>query len=203
MIISSAKPFEEILELLEDEDDIFVIGCDVCAAKLHVGGEPEVLEMCKRLEAAGKNVVGWALPTAACSIRSWEHLVEKNNAIKDARAILVMACGSGTSVVAKVMDVPVYSSNNTTSLGGFCHGDVYHDLCAMCGNCIIAEFGGVCPTAQCPKNLLNGPCGGSINGKCEVDREKDCVWELIYQRLREIDRLDLLERVHEPKNHSK
>jgi hypothetical protein len=190
MIISSAKPFEEILELLEDEDDIFVIGCDVCAAKLHVGGEPEVLDMCKRLEGAGKNVIGWAL-------------VEKNETIKNARAILVMACGSGTSVVAKVVDVPVYSSNNTTSLGGSYQGDLYHELCIMCGSCTIAEFGGVCPTAQCPKNLLNGPCGGSMDGKCEVDREKDCAWELIYKRLREIDRLDLLERVHEPKNHSK
>jgi hypothetical protein len=203
MIISSAKPFEEILKLLENEDDIFVVGCNVCAAKLHVGGEPEVLEMCKRLESAGKNVIGWALPTAACSISSQEHLVEKNEAIKDARAILVMACGCGTSVVAKVMDVPVYSSNNTTSLGGSYEGEVHHKLCAMCGDCTIVEFGGICPTTQCPKNLLNGPCGGSMNGKCEVDREKDCVWELIYERLKKIDRLDLLERLHEPKNHSK
>lgn len=203
MIISSAKPFEEILELLKNEDDIFIIGCNVCAAKLHVGGEPEVLEMCERLENAGKNVIGWVLPTAACSISSWEHLVEKNEAIKDARAILVMACGSGTSVVAKVVDVPVYSTNDTTSLGGSYKGEVYHQLCEMCGNCTIVEFGGVCPTAQCPKNLLNGPCGGSMNGKCEVDCEKDCVWELIYERLKKIDRLDLLEKVHEPKNHSK
>ncbi|MCG7854170.1 MAG: methylenetetrahydrofolate reductase C-terminal domain-containing protein [Methanosarcinaceae archaeon] len=203
MIISSAKPFEEILKLLENEDDIFVIGCNVCAAKLHVGGEPEVLEMCERLESAGKNVIGWALPTAACSISSREHLVEKNEAIKDARAILVMACGCGTSVVAKVVDVPVYSSNNTTSLGGSYKGEVHHKLCAMCGDCTIVEFGGICPTTQCPKNLLNGPCGGSMNGKCEVDREKDCAWELIYERLKKIDRLDLLERLHEPKNHSK
>jgi len=201
MIISSAKPFEEILSLLKDEDDIFVIGCNVCAAKLHVGGEPEVLEMCERLAAAGKNVVGWSLPTAACSIRSWEHLVEKNEAITEAGAVLVMACGSGTSVIAKIVDIPVYPSNNTTSLGGVCLGVVFDDQCAMCGNCTIAEFGGVCPTAQCPKNLLNGPCGGSMDGKCEVDREKDCVWELIYKRLKMLGRLDLLEKVYEPKEH--
>ncbi|MGP8338014.1 MAG: methylenetetrahydrofolate reductase C-terminal domain-containing protein [Methanosarcinaceae archaeon] len=202
MIISSAKPFEDILASLEHENDVFVIGCNVCAAKLHLGGEPEVLAMCECLRAAGKNVVGWILPTAACSVRSWESLVEKNESIKDAHAILVMGCGSGTSVVASIVDVPVYSSNNTTSLGGLSHGVILHEQCAMCGDCTSADFGGVCPNTQCAKGMLNGPCGGSINGKCEVDREKDCAWELIYRRLNTIGRLDLLNRVHEPKDHS-
>lgn len=201
MIISSAKLFEEILASFENEDDIFVIGCNVCAAKLHIGGEPEVLAMCEQLRAAGKNVVGWALPTAACSVRSWESLVEKNAAIEDARAILVMGCGSGTSVVASVADVPVYPSNDTTSLGGLSHDAVLHDQCAMCGKCTIDDFGGVCPTAQCAKGLLNGPCGGSMDGKCEVDRDMDCAWELIYKRLKVIGRLDLLDEIHEPKEH--
>lgn len=201
MIISSAKPLEEILALLEGEDDIFVIGCNTCAAKLHLGGEPEVLQMCEDLEEAGKNVVGWVLPTAACSIRSWEHLMEKNRAIEGAKAILVMGCGSGASIVARVVDKPVYTSNNTDSLGGFSHGDVLRGLCAMCGNCTISGFGGVCPTAQCPKGLLNGPCGGSVEGRCEVNHEKDCAWELIYQRLKRIGRLDLLDCIFEPKDH--
>ncbi|MGP8320303.1 MAG: methylenetetrahydrofolate reductase C-terminal domain-containing protein [Methanosarcinaceae archaeon] len=202
MIISSAKPFEEIMASLGRENNVFVIGCNVCAAKLHLGGEPEVLAMCERLKAAGKNVVGWILPTAACSVRSWESLIEKNESIKDAHAILVMGCGSGTSVVASIVDVPVYSSNNTTSLGGLSHGAVLHDLCAMCGKCTISDFGGVCPITQCAKELLNGPCGGSMDGKCEVDRIKDCAWERIYKRLNTIGRLDLLYVVHEPKDHS-
>ncbi len=78
MIITSAKPLEEILALLQDEDDIFIIGCNVCAAKLKTGGEPEVLEMIRQLEKNGKHVVGWALPTAACSVRSFDSLVQKN-----------------------------------------------------------------------------------------------------------------------------
>ena len=201
MIISSAKPFEEILASLENEDDIFVIGCNVCAAKLRIGGEPEVIDMCKRLKASGKNVIGWTLPTAACSVRSLEALVEKNPAIKNAHAIVVMGCGSGTSVISSIVDVPVYSSNDTTSLGGLSHDVVMHDQCAMCGKCTIVEFGGVCPTAQCAKELLNGPCGGSMDGKCEVNRENDCAWELIYKRLKVIGRLDMLDGVHEPKEH--
>ena len=201
MIISSAKPFEEILASFGSDDDIFVIGCNVCAAKLHLGGEPEVLDMCERLRNAGKTVVGWILPTAACSVRSFEALIEKNETIENAHAILVMGCGSGTSVVSSIVDVPVYSSNDTTSLGGLSNGDVLYDQCAMCGKCTIADFGGVCPTAQCAKSLLNGPCGGSMDGKCEVNGDMDCAWELIYKRLKALGRLDLLDGVHEAKEH--
>lgn len=195
MIISSAKPFEEILVLLKDEDDIFIIGCGACAAKLHVGGEPEVMDMRRLLEDAGKHVVGWCMPSAACSVVSFDSLMEKNPSIKEAGCILVMACGSGVSIVSKVVEVPVYPSNNTQSLGGRSQGEVIPELCAMCGDCKVYYFGGICPKGQCPKQLLNGPCGGSIEGKCEVDPEKDCVWELIYERLEKIGRLDLLEKI--------
>lgn len=203
MIISSSKPFDEILAALEGIDNIFVIGCNVCAAKLHVGGEPEVLAMCEKLKEAGKHVVGWVLPTAACSIRSYETLVEKDPDIQKADAILVMACGSGTSVVSRLADVPVYPSNDTDSLGGRSGEQILPQLCEMCGACNIQEFGGICPKANCPKGLLNGPCGGSMLGKCEVNPEKDCTWELIYRQLEKIGRLELLKKVIEPRKHSR
>jgi hypothetical protein len=201
MIITSVKPFEEILALLKDEDNIFVIGCNVCAAKLKTGGEPEVLEMCKRLEESGKHVVGWALPTAACSIRSFESLVEKNEKINEACCIIVMGCGSGVSTVANIVDIPVYGSNDTISLGGSSEGKLLSEQCVMCGKCNIGEFGGLCPKAQCPKGLLNGPCGGAVDRICEVNKENDCVWNLIYERLKKIKRLDLLYVVHAPQEH--
>jgi hypothetical protein len=201
MIITSAKPIEEILSLLKDEDNIFVIGCNVCAAKLKTGGEPEVIEMCRQLEESGKQVVGWALPTAACSVRSSESLAEKNEKIYDASCILVMGCGSGVSSVADVVEVPVYGSNDTLSLGGSSGGRLLSNQCIMCGNCTISEFGGLCPKAQCPKGLLNGPCGGAVDGICEVNRENKCVWNLIYERLKKIKRLDLLYIVHDPQEH--
>jgi len=201
MIITSAKPFEEILSLLKDEDYIFVVGCNVCAAKLKTGGETEVLEMCRRLEESGKHVVGWALPTAACSIRSLESLAEKSEKINEARCILVMGCGSGVSAVATVVDLPIYGSNNTFSLGGTSGGKLLSNQCVMCGDCTISEYGGLCPKSQCPKALLNGPCGGAVGGMCEVNREMDCVWALIYERLKRIHRLDLLYVIHAPKEH--
>lgn len=202
MIISFSKPFDEILAALEDVDNIFVIGCNVCAARLHVGGEPEVLAMCEKLKEAGKHVVGWVLPTAACSIRSYETLVEKDPDIQKADAILVMACGSGTSVVSRLADVPVYPSNDTDSLGGRSGEQVLLQLCEMCGACNIQEFGGICPKANCPKGLLNGPCGGSMSGKCEVNPEKECTWELIYRQLEKTGRLELLEKIIEPRKYS-
>ncbi|WP_298685633.1 methylenetetrahydrofolate reductase C-terminal domain-containing protein [uncultured Methanomethylovorans sp.] len=202
MIISSSKPFGEVLAALEGIDNIFVIGCNVCAARLHVGGEPEVLDMCEKLKAAGKHVIGWVLPTAACSIRSYGALVEKGPDIRKADAILVMACGSGTSVVSRLVDVPVYPSNNTDSLGGRSGEQVLPQLCEMCGACNIQEFGGICPKANCPKGLLNGPCGGSISGKCEVYTEKDCAWQLIYRQLEKTGSLELLEKIIEPRSYS-
>ncbi|HML25340.1 MAG TPA: methylenetetrahydrofolate reductase C-terminal domain-containing protein, partial [Methanomethylovorans sp.] len=96
----------------------------------------------------------------------------------------------------------VYPSNNTDSLGGRSGELVLPQLCEMCGACNIQEFGGICPKANCPKGLLNGPCGGSISGKCEVDPEKDCAWELIYRQLEKIGRLELLEKVIEPRSYS-
>lgn len=197
MILSSAKPFEEVLDMLKGEDDIFIIGCSVCAAKIHVGGEPEVLQMKRLLEEKGKRVSGWAVANAACSMSSFDVLVEKTPAIRDAKAILVMACGSGVSAVSAVAVQPVYPSNNTDSLGGRIPGALINDMCAMCGDCIVHHFGGICPRGKCPKRLLNGPCGGSMDGKCEVDPEKDCAWRLIHKRLERLGRLDQLERIWE------
>jgi hypothetical protein len=201
MIITLEKSFEVIIALLKNENDIFIVGCNVCAAKLRTGGEPEVIEMGRKLEESGKWVVGWALPTAACSIRSFESLIEKNEKIIDACCILVMACGSGVSSVANVVDVPVYGSNDTISLGGSSGGELISNQCVMCGDCTIGEFGGICPKAQCSKGLLNGPCGGNADGMCEIHRLKDCAWNLIYERLKKIEKLDLLYNIHPPQEH--
>jgi hypothetical protein len=112
-----------------------------------------------------------------------------------------MACGSGVSSVANVVDVPVYCSSDTISLGCSSGGKLISNQCIMCGNCIIDKFGGICPKSQCSKGLLNGPCGGNVEGMCEIDRLKDCAWTLIYERLKKIERLDLLYIVHPPQEH--
>ena len=201
MIITKAKPFEEILSFVKGKKNIFIVGCNVCAAKMKTGGEPEVLELADRLEKAGHPVHGWTLPTAACSVRSFDHLAEKNEKIRDADCILVMGCGSGITVVSSVTDVFVTGTNETLSLGGCLGTHASENLCIMCGECNIGDFCGICPNARCPKFQMNGPCGGSKNGKCEVVREKPCVWYLIEKKMDSLNLTPALLDVQEPKNH--
>lgn len=201
MIITKAKPFEDILPFIKDRKNIFIVGCNVCAAKMKTGGEPEVLELVDRLTSSGYPVLGWVLPTAACSVRSFSHLADKNEKIKDADCILVMGCGSGTSVVSSVAAVPVAGTNETISLGGCLGEDPSENLCLMCGECNINEFSGICPNSRCPKSQMNGPCGGSKNGKCEVIRDNDCVWYLIEKKMDSIYLMPMLHNIQMPKNH--
>ena len=201
MIITKAKPLEEILPFLEGKERIFIVGCNVCAAKMKTGGEPEVKALADQLTKKGYPVLGWVMPTAACSVHSYESLVAKNEKIKDADCVLSMGCGSGTSVVASVLNVPVAGTNNTLSLGGCLGTNPSKNLCNMCGECNIGDFTGICPNSQCPKFQMNGPCGGSKNGKCEVLKEKECVWCIIEQKMEALDSISNLKKIQMPKNH--
>lgn len=199
MIISRQKEFKEILRVLK-EQDIFIIGCGKCAAKLHVGGEPEVLEMKKRLSSAGKNITGWTVLSSACNISSWKDVLAQNPGIERAEALLVMSCGGGVSMISGVAGREVYPALDTESLGGFYLEEAMKEQCNLCGECNIWMFGGICPLAQCAKGLLNGPCGGAVEGKCEVD-ERKCAWDEIFERLKKTGKQEYLEIIHKPRNH--
>ncbi len=201
MIISRQKEFKEILRNLK-ERNIFIIGCGKCAAKLHVGGEPEVLEMKKRLKRKGKNITGCAVLSAACSIPSWNEVVLQNPRIEKSDALLVMSCAAGVSVISKFDERQVYPALDTDSLGGMRGEEKIEELCGMCGQCNVFMFGGICPLARCPKGLLNGPCGGAMEGKCEVD-ERSCAWDEIHERLKKLGKPEYLEIIHEPKDRRK
>lgn len=201
MIISRQKEFKELLRNLK-EQDIFIIGCGKCAAKLRVGGEPEVLEMEKRLKRAGKNIAGWAVLSSACNIPSWEEVISQNPGIEKSDALLVMSCGGGVSVISRFAETQVYPALDTESLGGVCSEEIIGEQCDMCGECAVWLYGGICPLAHCAKGLLNGPCGGAVEGKCEVD-ERTCAWDAIYERLKKLGKLEYLEIIHEPKDHTK
>lgn len=201
MIISRLKKLEEIREFL-NEKEIFIIGCGKCATKIRVGGEPEVLGMKEKLTAEGKIVTGWTVLNSACSVRSWDEVLSENPGIQNAKSLLVMSCGAGVSVVSKLADVMVYPALDTESVGGVCCNETVKEQCGMCGECNVWEFGGVCPTSQCPKGLQNGPCGGGKDGKCELD-DRDCVWELILKRLEKLGKRKNLMSIQEPKDHGK
>ncbi len=200
MIISSQKEFSEILRAIK-EKNIFIIGCGKCATKLHVGGEPEVLEMQKRLVRAGKNIAGWTVLSSACNISSWDDVLTQNPGIRKSDALLVMSCGGGVSLISSLSERQVYPALDTESLGGMRLQDTMKELCGMCGECTVWEFGGICPVSKCHKGLLNGPCGGAMEGKCEVD-ERTCAWDEIYERQKKLGKLENLGSIHEPRDHS-
>ncbi len=125
-----------------------------------------------------------------------EYVEQLRSFIDEYEAVLSMACGAGVQFVAeRYHKIPVYPAINTNFIGGTLEQGVWAERCQACGNCVLDKTGGICPITRCSKSLLNGPCGGSSNGKCEIDAEIDCAWQLIYDRLKELDLLGIFEEV--------
>ena len=207
MIVTKKKPIEEILRALGDASRIFIIGCGDCATTCESGGEKEILEMKALLESSGKTVTGWAIPDSPCIASQTKlHFAKNKKAVDNSDVFLVLACGLGAQSVLENdrNKRPVYIGCDTvfgSILDASGHG--FFERCAMCGECVLNITAGICPVARCAKSLLNGPCGGSNKGKCEVDKNNDCAWILIYNRLKELNRLDSLKSIKPAKDHSK
>ena len=206
MIISEAKPFEDVLEMLADYDSVFVVGCGECATECQTGGEYEVNEMSRVLTEAGKTVTGSVVPDVTCQVLDVGRLLRKNKeAVNNAQAIIVLACGAGAQAVAASVDKPVVSGVNTLFLGDTLRHGQFYEWCSACGNCILDQFGGICPVTRCPKGQVNGPCGGTTDdGKCEGNPDNDCVWVLIWEHLDKIgaDKQRVAAALHEPRDYS-
>ena len=191
MIITQKKPIEELLALLGDVKKVAVVGCGSCATACQTGGEKEIEEMKAFLQVHGIDVVATAIPGECCH----KLLVKKETkAFRDsgAEAVVCMACGDGVQTVADNVLLPVYPANNTMFLGQVERIGMFNEYCRMCGDCILGSTGGICPITHCAKSLVNGPCGGQKNGKCEVNPENDCAWIKIYNRLVAIGQEDKL-----------
>ena len=192
--ITKQKSLEEIEQQLEGLGRVYIIGCGTCTTMTKTGGIEEVLDMKDRLQDMGKIVTGWTVIPIACDEMTEVSLRENNEAIQNANCILVMTCGLGVQRVALYIDKPVIPALDTLFIGLEESPGSFHEACAQCGQCVLGWTAGICPLTACHKHLLNGPCGGTNNGKCEVDKEKDCAWTLIYQRLKEQGRLDLMRK---------
>ena len=203
MIISRQKDLTALFKGLSSDGAFFVIGCGKCAEKLRVGGHREVEEISHRLVERGLRVVGSHVISTACSINSLEETVSEMPEIDDATILLAMACGNGMSMISKASQMKTLPVLDTTSIGGVCHGYIIHEQCAACAECNTHLYHGLCPTTQSPKGLQNGPCGGSINGSCEVGSEWSCVWSQIYEEAEKCGSLRVFTEFHPPKDHSK
>ena len=200
--ITEQKPFEEIIQYLEKCGRVYLIGCGTCATMLHTGGKSEVLEMKDKLEAAGKEVTGWMVIPTACDELTKEALGENAKEVEAADGILVMACAFGVQTVTLYTDKAVYPALNTLFIGMEESPGYFIEVCMQCGSCVLAQTAGICPLVRCAKSLLNGPCGGSVAGKCEIDPDTPCAWQLIIDRLATLGQLDKLEEIVPPRDWS-
>jgi len=200
--ITESKPLEEIMQYLDKSQKVYLIGCGTCATMLHTGGKSEVLEMKNKLEAAGKEVTGWMVIPTACDELTKEALKINDKEIKAADSILVMSCAFGVQTVSLYTDKPVYPALNSLFVGKEEEPGSFVEICLQCGDCRLASTAGICPLVRCAKSLLNGPCGGSVDGKCEVSPDIPCAWQQIIDRLKALGQLDKLEEIVPPQDWS-
>ena len=204
MIITRQKDIIKLLTSISD-GPVFLIGCSECATLCRTGGEDEILKMKEDLKKNNIDTTGWVILDPACHLQNDKRLLKKHkDEIENAKKILVFACGNGVQTVSEIInDIDIIPGTDTLFLGEIKRLTDFEKRCIMCGDCIQDLFEGVCPISRCPKSMLNGPCGGSINGKCEVSKELDCIWDIIYKRLKEKGQLNRLKEIKKPKDWSK
>jgi ferredoxin len=201
--MAKPKPIEEIIQEIKDFDKVLVAGCNGCVAVCEAGGlkEVEILASALRMYFANqqkKMEVGEVSLTRQCDK---EYLAEIKDRIGDYDAVVSIACGAGVQFMTEMYNtMRIFPGVNTCFIGVTDEKGVWSERCQACGACILASTGGICPVARCSKRLLNGPCGGSSNGKCEIDKEVPCGWQLIYERLKELGELKRFEQPTPPKD---
>lgn len=203
MIIAEPKPIDEIIDSLKDFNRILVAGCDGCVTVCEAGGmkEVEVVASALRIyfKQAGRAVtVDEISLTRQCDRPYTAQLADK---IDQYDVVLSLACGVGVQFLAEdYRNKPIFPGVNTCFMGGTEEKGLWTERCQGCGKCILANTGGICPIARCSKRMLNGPCGGSSDGRCEVNKDIACGWHLIYERLKELGQLDRFETPTDPKD---
>jgi hypothetical protein len=206
MIIQKQKPFETIEETLKPYTNVFIAGCADCATACKTGGEEELAAMKAKLTELGKTITGMMVYDTACMLGEVrKKCAEVQEQIDAADAILVLCCGSGVQTLGDYLeDTPVVPGVDALFIGETIRAGKYKETCQACGKCVLDLTDGICPVTRCAKGLLNGPCGGSQGGLCEVSMtlkcEVPCVWALIYDRLSELGELDRLTAYCGPKD---
>ncbi|MBE9522670.1 MAG: methylenetetrahydrofolate reductase C-terminal domain-containing protein [Proteobacteria bacterium] len=193
MIVAERKPIEEIIEFVKICKKILIVGCNECVTVCYAGGKKEVGILASALKMAFTKE-GKELEITEVTLErqcDHEYLEEIRNIIEDYDAVISLACGVGVQFMAeKYLRTPIFPGVNTCFMGVTEERGVWSERCQACGQCILGQTAGICPISRCAKRILNGPCGGSTNGKCEINKEVDCAWQLIIDRLKELGRLD-------------
>ena len=203
MIVAEQKSLDEIKTLIGEAQNVLVVGCGTCVTVCFAGGAREAaitgtsLRMASKLEGHPKAVQDVTVQRQC----EWEYLDQIEDQVKEADLILSLGCGIGVQAIAEHFpEAWVVPGLNTSFLGLPTEQGGWAERCAACGDCILGLTGGICPIARCSKSLLNGPCGGSEAGHCEIDPDVPCAWQLIYDRLSSKNKLHVLLDLQPPKN---
>jgi ferredoxin len=205
MIVASPKSITELTKLIAHHQKVLFVGCGTCVTVCLAGGEREVGIAAYAVRMARK-IAGEPLELTQQTIERQcenEFIKDLAEAASKADAVVSFGCGVGVQAIAeRFPGLPVYAGLNTQFMGTLEEQGIWTEKCMGCGDCVLAEFGGICPVTRCAKRLLNGPCGGSTEEHCEVDPDRPCAWQLIYARLKSIDQLERLDEVVPPKDWS-
>ena len=202
MIVAERKTIPELIDILAGHKNILVLGCGTCVTVCLAGGEREVSIIASALRIASQaKGLGWKVSELTIERQCDNAFIEQAiDAIEKSDAVLSLGCGAGVqSIAERFMKKPVYAGLNTKFLGILEERGIWTEKCAACGACVLDEYGGICPVTRCAKHMLNGPCGGSREDRCEVRPDRPCAWQLIYKRLKDIGQLDRLDRIELPK----
>jgi len=205
VIITEQKPMEEVSGMLKPFKKILIIGCGTCSTVCQTGGEDQVKQMTENLKRDGKEVTAAVVVETPCDARILRRDTKKlKREIESADAILAMTCGAGVQDIVEHLGKMTIPCLNTKFLGRIERIGEFYERCRACGECILYETGGICPIVRCPKGMLNGPCGGMYDAKCEVGGyQRDCAWVIIYNRLKDLGMLDLYRTIKSPRDNSK
>ena len=204
MIVAEQKPLEEIRRMINPYGRVLILGCGTCMTVCDVGGEHEVsflhnaLKLAEARSGNGTHTIFEYTLKRQCDPEFLDQLTEK---ISDVDAVLSLGCGIGVQAIAeRFQDLPVLPGVNTSFMGMTKESGIWDERCAACGECRLEDTAGICPITRCTKGILNGPCAGTKNGKCEANKEMDCAWVLIYQRLERLQQLEKMRRYYPPRN---
>ena len=205
MIIGERKPIQEIIRMLKGIENILILGCGGCVTVCSAGGEKEV-EILASILRIDRKKKGEPIETKEKTLArqcDTEYLEELKDEVNKYDAVLSMACGVGVNFLAEMYPKTIIlPALNTSFMGVSEEQGVWSERCAGCGDCVLDKTGGLCPVARCAKRLFNGPCGGSQNGKCEINPDIACVWQLIYDRLKGLNQLEKLQEIFPMKDWS-
>lgn len=205
MIVGKRKPIQEIIGMLKGIKNILILGCGGCATVCSAGGEKEV-EILASIIRIDRKKRGEPVETNEKTLArqcDTEYLEELKDEVDKYDAVLSMACGVGVNFLADMYPKTIIlPALNTSFMGVSEEQGVWSERCAGCGDCVLDKTGGLCPVARCSKRLFNGPCGGSQNGKCEINPDIACVWQLIYDRLKGLNQLEKLQEIFPMKDWS-